>query len=229
MAPFNVQRALDECGPWFFKEYYTLLKACAEHPADEGLKKRIHVGMQDWETDKGIAYTTRGTNIRIDNAVQIFLHHVVEEALIIAKATSYHPSRRKTAILQEVVQQMNQDPRSQWPKDYRTDDGHYVRSMSELVIDNWLYHHQHRHEYERSVFMPTANKAILSDFYLPDYNVYIEFWGLESDAKYTAYKERKVMLYQENALQLISLSKDDIKQLNDILPDKIQRYKGIGL
>jgi len=35
---------------------------------------------------------------------------------------------------------------------YRTEDGHWVRSKAELIIDNWLYRGRIVHAYERRFF-----------------------------------------------------------------------------
>lgn len=76
----------------------------------------------------------------------------------------------------------NKDYRKKWSKDYQCADGHYVRSLSEQSIDNWLYNNGYQHSYEKAVFMKTKPDAVvLSDFYLPKENIYIEFWGIEND------------------------------------------------
>jgi len=117
------------------------------------------------------------------------------------------------------------DYRKQWAAEHQCDDGHYVRSYSELLIDNWLYNNGYRHAYEKSVFICTEPDAVvLSDFYIPDGNVYIEFWGLNDDQRYLKRKEKKLKMYKDNNLNLISLEEADVKRLNDILPRKLFDY-----
>lgn len=117
------------------------------------------------------------------------------------------------------------DYRKQWPAEHLCEDGHYVRSYSEMLIDNWLYNNGIVHAYEKSVFMPSDPDAIvLSDFYIPEGNVYIEFWGLNDDQKYLERKEKKIKLYKENNINLISLEENDIKRLSDVLPRKLHQY-----
>lgn len=117
------------------------------------------------------------------------------------------------------------DYRKQWPAEHLCDDGHYVRSYSEMLIDNWLYHNGIVHAYEKSVLMNTQPDAIvLADFYIPEGDVYIEFWGLNDDQNYLERKEKKLKLYKENQLNLISLEEGDVKRLNDILPRKLREY-----
>lgn len=117
------------------------------------------------------------------------------------------------------------DYRKQWVAEHQCDDGHYVRSYSELLIDNWLYNNGYRHAYEKSVFMESDPDAVvLSDFYIPDGNVYIEFWGLNDDQRYLERKKKKQKMYADNHLNLIDLEESDVKRLNDILPRKLFEY-----
>jgi hypothetical protein len=119
----------------------------------------------------------------------------------------------------------DEDYRKQWPAEHQCDDGHYVRSLSEKTIDDWLYNNKYVHAYEKSVFMDSEPEAVvLSDFYLPDGNVYIEFWGLNDDQKYLERKEKKIKMYQDNKYQLISLEEKDVKRLNDIMPRRLHEF-----
>ena len=117
------------------------------------------------------------------------------------------------------------DFRKKWPAEHQCEDGHYVRSLSEMLIDNWLYNHGYIHAYEKSVYMETNEDAIvLSDFYLPTADLYIEFWGIEDDERYEKRKETKIKLYNENNILLENLYEKDIKRLNDIMPRMLGKY-----
>ena len=119
----------------------------------------------------------------------------------------------------------DEDFRKKWPAEHQCDDGHYVRSYSEMLIDNWLYNNKYVHAYEKSVYMESAPEAIvLSDFYLPEGNVYIEFWGIDDDEKYLKRKEEKIRLYEENGYSRIDLNESHIKRLNDILPRELAKF-----
>ena len=113
------------------------------------------------------------------------------------------------------------DPRQRWLAPYRTDDGHYVRSRGEAMVDNWLYNHRIVHSYERK--LPVAENA-LSDFYLPQGPVYIEYWGREEYADYAQRMREKQEIYQRNNLQLISLTDTEINSLDDHLPQQLIRF-----
>jgi hypothetical protein len=106
------------------------------------------------------------------------------------------------------------------PETYRTEDGHWVRSRAEVIIDDWLYSHNIMHAYERK--LPGGNYRC--DFYIPCGNVYIEFWGLV-DEKYQATKATKSEIYRNNTLKLIELFDRDLSRLGDILPDLLRKHK----
>jgi predicted nuclease of restriction endonuclease-like RecB superfamily len=130
----------------------------------------------------------------------------------------------KKAIIHKENDINNIDVRKKWEAMHQCDDGHYVRSYSEVIIDNWLYNNGYVHAYEKSVFMPkNPEETVISDFYLPQGNVYIEFWGL-SDDKYLNRKDVKIKLYEQNNINLINLTEEDIKRLNDILPRLIYKF-----
>lgn len=117
------------------------------------------------------------------------------------------------------------DFRNNWPREYLCEDGHYVRSLSEMSIDNWLYNHNIVHAYEKSVHMKSnPDDVVLSDFYLPQGNVYIEFWGIEDDEKYERRKQEKIKLYDKNNINRIDLNESHIKRLDDILPRELAKY-----
>lgn len=119
----------------------------------------------------------------------------------------------------------DEDYRKKWPAEHQCDDGHYVRSYSEMLIDNWLYNNHYVHAYEKSVYMPSNPDAVvLSDFYLPEGDVYIEFWGLEDDERYAKRKQEKINLYDENGYNRIDLNESHIKRLNDILPRELAKF-----
>jgi hypothetical protein len=97
----------------------------------------------------------------------------------------------------------------------RTKDGHYVRSKAEIIIDNWLYEEELVHAYERKI---PVEEDIYSDFYIPTGKVYIEYWGLDSDPKYSARKEKKLEIYKKYELKLIQLTDKEVQNLDDTLP-----------
>ncbi|MEP0856977.1 hypothetical protein NDI49_15340 [Trichocoleus sp. ST-U3] len=104
---------------------------------------------------------------------------------------------------------------------HRTTDGHWVRSKAEALIDNWLYVSGIVHAYERR--LPIEEEAYC-DFYLPSGRVYIEYWGYDNDQEYAARKRVKQELYQKYQLNLIELSDEHIKNLDDCLPRILLKF-----
>lgn len=137
-------------------------------------------------------------------------------------------SLKKYDIKMDTHEQKNitdKDIRNMWSREHQCEDGHYVRSKNEKIVDEWLYNHNYIHSYEQVVFMESdPDEIVLSDFYLKNEDIYIECWGLYND-KYLKRKDKKIELYKKNNLKLISLEEDDIKLINDILKRKIYKLK----
>ena len=104
---------------------------------------------------------------------------------------------------------------------YRTQDGHRVRSKAEAMIDDYLYGKGIVHAYERKL---PIEEVVYPDFYIPNGNVYIEFWGLEGNADYDKRKKEKIEIYAQNQFNLIELTDKDIERLDDILPPKLRKF-----
>jgi hypothetical protein len=66
-----------------------------------------------------------------------------------------------------------------------------------------------------------------SDFYIPSGKTYIEYWGFENYAKYKARKEAKRTLYQKNGLNLIQLTDDHIRNVDDHLPKLLLKFGAV--
>ena len=115
--------------------------------------------------------------------------------------------------------------REKFRPEYRAKDGHYVRSKSEIIIDNTLYDYKIVHAYERKL---PVEENIYCDFYIPNKGgVYIEYWGLDEE-KYLANKKRKLEIYNKYNFNLIELFEKDVSNLEDTLPAKLL-YFGIGV
>ena len=115
--------------------------------------------------------------------------------------------------------------REKFPAQYRTKDGHNVRSRWELVIDNALYDYWLAHAYERKL---PIEEDVYSDFYIPAKNgtkaVYIEYWGIENQDKYEHRKETKKSIYEKYHFNLIELDNHHIDNLDDYLPKMLLEF-----
>jgi len=114
------------------------------------------------------------------------------------------------------------DYRKTYPAEQRCEDGHYVRSKSEQIIDNWLYNHNYMHAYEQIVF--GDDKEYIPDFYLKNEDCYIEYWGKEEET-YLLKKDEKLAFYKKQGIKIISLDDKDIQHINDVLPRMIRKIQ----
>ncbi|MBY8982444.1 MAG: hypothetical protein KGD57_05820 [Candidatus Lokiarchaeota archaeon] len=87
-------------------------------------------------------------------------------------------------------------------KKYTCLDGHLVKSKGELIIDNYLYLLKIEHLYEKSIKI--YGSKIKYDWYLPKYDIYMEYWGY-GGKKYEKRKNEKLRLYKKANLELISI------------------------
>ncbi len=111
--------------------------------------------------------------------------------------------------------------REKFDAKYRAMDGHFVRSRGELAVDNWLYVTGIVHAYERKL---PIEEEVYSDFYLPGGKVYVEYWGMEDDAKYAARKAKKLAIYEKHGYSLVELNDEDICSLDDVMPRKLLKF-----
>ena len=110
-------------------------------------------------------------------------------------------------------------------RDVKTANGMYVRSQQEKIIFDELYSRNIKCEYEKSFFYRDEKgetKELHPDFYLPDYDLYIEHWGYEStkDPRYIEKKRYTQNIYKENGIKLAGTTSEDIKDIKRAI-DKI--------
>jgi len=100
-------------------------------------------------------------------------------------------------------------------KNLIADDGHKVKSYSELFIDNWLFHNGIIHVYEKRIGMGNFK----TDFYIPEANIWVEYLGLQDVKTYREKTKRKLEIYKSLGLNLLSIFPSDNiqKKLNFLL------------
>jgi len=101
---------------------------------------------------------------------------------------------------------------------YRDD----VQSEGERRISDWLTAHGLAYRYD-SKFRLIAEFQIRPDFYLPELDVYIEYWGLNTP-QYKMSMYKKQMLYQQEGKRLISVYPKDLPVLDDLLTAKLHHF-----
>lgn len=106
-------------------------------------------------------------------------------------------------------------------KTLRTLDGTLVQSDGERRIAEWLAARGVAYRYDARLRI-IEGFQIRPDFYLPEYDVYIEYWGMDTP-RYKAGMYLKQDLYMHAGKRLISLYPDDKSRLDDTLGAKLAK------
>lgn len=104
----------------------------------------------------------------------------------------------------------------------RSIDGTAVQSKGEKLIADWLNSNKIAYIYDDR-FRIAEGDMIRPDFYLPEFDIYIEYWGMNTP-EYNAKRANKIHLYQRASKKLISLTPADTIDLDAVLKLKLSRY-----
>jgi hypothetical protein len=116
----------------------------------------------------------------------------------------------------------NFDTRVELNKTIRAADGTLVQSEGERLIAEFLRARQIAYRYDERIRI-VEGSAIRPDFYLPEFDVYIEYWGMDT-TDYKIGMLKKLKLYQQEGKRLISLHPEDKPHLTEVLAAKLGRY-----
>jgi len=127
---------------------------------------------------------------------------------------------------EEIKKEFKEDLNEKFPATFKAIDGHYVRSEAEQTIDNFLFRNGIIHAYEKRL---PGDKCFYCDFYIPPINkitqsIYIEYWGVENDETYLESRNTKLEIYKREQLQLIEITKNNLKNLKDYLTEKLRLF-----
>lgn len=112
------------------------------------------------------------------------------------------------------------------PGKFVTEDGHRVRSKSERAIADYLFRNGFRYQYEVPVTI--AGVHLRPDFFLPDvgpHGTYIEHFGMDTES-YLAQAQRKIQLFAQAGLNLITTTEADVNDIYGALHRKLETAKG---
>ena len=101
---------------------------------------------------------------------------------------------------------------------YMTQAGFRVRSKAEKIIADYLTKNGVRFVYEPVLHI--GNQIVRPDFYLIDYDVPFEHFGLDSEAYLTS-AANKIRRYQEAGIRYIYTTSRDETDLEDAIVDRI--------
>ncbi|MCX5867940.1 MAG: HEAT repeat domain-containing protein [Proteobacteria bacterium] len=120
------------------------------------------------------------------------------------------------------LKRRNFDTKVDLNKTIRARDGSLVQSEGERLIADWLHARKIAYRYDERIRI-VEGYAIRPDFYLPEFDVYIEYWGMDTiDYQIGMLKKKK--LYQQEGKRLISLSFKEKDRLFEVLGKKLERY-----
>lgn len=102
------------------------------------------------------------------------------------------------------------------------DDGRKVRSRAEALISNFFYNNKIRSVYEKTIYYKEngEDKTLHPDFYLPDYDVYIEYNEIKKKS-YLKSKEYTKKVYSELGFQVIIMDDQDLNSIAGCLKPKL--------
>ncbi len=98
-------------------------------------------------------------------------------------------------------------------------DGHIVDSASEAIVDNFLSKNLICHQ----THVRYPNSRLISDFYLTEFNVYVEFFGMPTRKKYKIRMERKKLFFKKKEIKVVLLLPEDIFD-EKILTEKFKEF-----
>ena len=135
---------------------------------------------------------------------------------------SHHAFQRTfcDACFDEVfLDRRNFDTKVELNKAITAKAGTLVQSDGERLIADWLSAHRIAFRYDER-FRILSGHAIRPDFYLPELDVYIEYWGMDT-ADYKIGMLKKQQLYQQQGKRLISIHPADKPRLDTLLRTKL--------
>lgn len=112
--------------------------------------------------------------------------------------------------------------------EHETLNGELVKSGGERMIADHLFKNKIRYEYEKPAKGRSNRTISRPDFYLPDYDVYIEYWGMVdtqdgNDRKeYVRSMKWKMGRYRENDIRVVSIYPDEIERLESVFARKLK-------
>jgi len=120
------------------------------------------------------------------------------------------------------LKRRNFDTNVELNKKIRTNDGNFVQSIGEQKIADWLTNHNILYRYDQR-YRIISDFAVRPDFYLTEFDVYIEYWGMDTP-DYKIGMLKKLKLYQQEGKKLLSLYPKDKNNLDSILKQKLSKY-----
>ena len=155
--------------------------------------------------------------------------HVCQRCGIQICADEYHQSMKafdreycNNCFDEIYIKRRNWDTKVELHKNIQTTNGTLVQSDGERIIAEYLSWHSINYRYDERMRI-IDGCAIRPDFYLPEFDLYIEYWGMDT-TEYKIGMLKKLKLYQDQGKKLVSLSYKDKPYLEQALHQKLSRY-----
>lgn len=120
------------------------------------------------------------------------------------------------------LERRNFDTKVELNKTIRTTDGTLVQSDGERMLAEFLSRHGITYRYDERMRI-VEGYAVRPDFYLPEFDLYIEYWGMDT-TDYKIGMLKKLKLYQQEGKKLISIRREDKPRMEDMLRAKLSQY-----
>ncbi|MCF7817429.1 MAG: HEAT repeat domain-containing protein [Kiritimatiellales bacterium] len=121
------------------------------------------------------------------------------------------------------LERRNFETKVELQKKIRAKDGTWVQSDGERLVCEALDSENIKYRYDER-FRILDGYAIRPDFYLPEFDVYIEYWGMDT-ADYKIGMLKKQQIYQQQGKRLVSLYPTDKPNMKTVLMDKLAKLK----
>jgi RNase P subunit RPR2 len=121
------------------------------------------------------------------------------------------------------LERRNWETRVELNKTIQAADGTLVQSGGERLIAEWLAVHGIAYRYDNR-FRIIKGYAIRPDFYLPEYDLYIEYWGMEDNLDYQIGMLEKKKIYQQAGKKLLSFYRREKPDLPILLHERLSRF-----
>lgn len=120
----------------------------------------------------------------------------------------------------------------------RTMQGEKVKSKAEKIIADYFHRNNIKYEYEKIAKTHAwlfSKKISRPDFYLPEYKIYVEYWGLidvekrRVKSKYLRIMKWKMAQYHKNKINFISIYPQNLKNFDWIFRTKFKEAMGFNI
>ena len=120
------------------------------------------------------------------------------------------------------LERRNWETQVELQKTIEVADGTLVQSDGERIIAEWLSTHGIVFRYDNR-FRIIKGYAIRPDFYLPEYDLYIEYWGMDTLDYQIGMLEKK-KLYQQAGKKLLSFYRSEKVDLPRLLFERLSHH-----